>query len=139
MCIRDRYGARAAAAMLGEMLQMVRGTMGRAKRGLFEGKDIQFGNNVSFSKRRTRRHWKPNVQTKRLWSDTLEKRVEFRVTTHALRCIDKAGGLDNYLVKSKFIHPGSKADDMKVQIIDTRRAARAAGAEAGASEETPAQ
>eukprot|EP00658_Telonema_sp_P-2_P009475 TRINITY_DN13542_c0_g1_i1.p1 TRINITY_DN13542_c0_g1~~TRINITY_DN13542_c0_g1_i1.p1 ORF type:complete len:123 (+),score=30.83 TRINITY_DN13542_c0_g1_i1:229-597(+) len=104
--------------MLHEMLhQLVRGGMGRAKRGLFEGKEIMFGNNVSFSKRRTRRNWKPNVQTKRLWSDTLEKRVEFRVTAHALRCINKAGGLDEFLLKSKHISPGSRPDHLKKQIL----------------------
>merc|ERR1711865_1174116 len=102
--------------MFGNMLQMARSSIGRAKRGLYEGKEVRFGNNVSFSKRRTRRRWNPNVQTKRLWSDTREKLVEFRVTTHALRCIKKAGGLDEYLVKSKHIFPGSKGDLLKQEI-----------------------
>ena len=56
------------------------------------------------------------MQTKRLWSDKREKLVEFRVTTHALRCIKKAGGLDEYLVKSKHIFPGSKGDLLKQEI-----------------------
>eukprot|EP00297_Palpitomonas_bilix_P014465 CAMPEP_0113867550 /NCGR_PEP_ID=MMETSP0780_2-20120614/483_1 /TAXON_ID=652834 /ORGANISM="Palpitomonas bilix" /LENGTH=138 /DNA_ID=CAMNT_0000852509 /DNA_START=77 /DNA_END=493 /DNA_ORIENTATION=+ /assembly_acc=CAM_ASM_000599 len=75
--------------------------MGRAKRGLFGGKDVMTGNNVSFSNRKTRRTWKPNVQTKAFFSDTLQRRITFRVTTYAMRCIDKAGGIDNYLVKTK--------------------------------------
>lgn len=46
---------------------------------------------------RTRRNWRPNVHSKRLWSDALGKWVHFNVTTKALRCVDKAGGLDNYV------------------------------------------
>merc|ERR1711934_58673 len=110
--------------MLQQMLNLTRSAMGRARRGLYEGKEVRFGNNVSFSKRRTRRNWKPNVQTKKLWSDTLEKRVEFQATTHALRCIQKAGGLDNYLLKSKHIYPGSRGDDIKKLVVEAREQAR---------------
>jgi large subunit ribosomal protein L28 len=40
--------------------------LNRARRGLYGGKRVIFGNNVSHSKRRTRRRWKPNVQHKNL-------------------------------------------------------------------------
>merc|ERR1711907_299513 len=110
--------------MLQQMMNLARSAMGRARRGLYEGKEVRFGNNVSFSKRRTRRNWKPNAQTKKLWSDTLGERVEFKVTTHALRCINKAGGLDNYLVKSKHVYPGSRGDDIKQMVVEARRRAR---------------
>ena len=40
--------------------------LNRARRGLYGGKRVIFGNNVSHSKRRTRRQWKPNVQHKNL-------------------------------------------------------------------------
>jgi large subunit ribosomal protein L28 len=59
------------------------------------------GNNVSFSQRKTRRVWKVNEQRKSFYSDVLGKKLSINVTTHALRCIDKAGGLDNYILKSK--------------------------------------
>jgi len=49
---------------------------------------------------RSPRPWLPNVQRKRLWSDTLNRMVQFNVTASALRWIDKAGGLDNYLLKT---------------------------------------
>ena len=45
--------------------------------------------------------WQPNVQHKRLWSYTLGRMVGMNVTTSALRWIDKAGGLDNYLLNTK--------------------------------------
>jgi len=35
--------------------------------------------------------WRPNTQYKRLYSHILDCLVRMRVTTHALRCIDKAG------------------------------------------------
>mmetsp|Transcript_4172 Transcript_4172/g.8044 ORF Transcript_4172/g.8044 Transcript_4172/m.8044 type:complete len:210 (+) Transcript_4172:39-668(+) len=83
----------------------------RAKIGLYGGKDIGFGNKVSHSERKSRRSWKPNVQSKRLWSETLGQMVPFRVTTYALRCIDKAGGLDNYLMKTPPEKLGSTAGE----------------------------
>ncbi|XP_057454292.1 54S ribosomal protein L24, mitochondrial-like [Lotus japonicus] len=77
--------------------------MGRAKRGLFAGRHIQFGNTVSEDGgNKTRRNWKPNVQDKRLFSYILDRHIRAKVTTHALRCIDKAGGIDEYLLKTPY-------------------------------------
>ena len=72
----------------------------RAAKGLYGGRDVGFGNKVSHSERKTRRMWKPNVQIKRLWSEALQEFIRFRITTHALRCVDKAGGLDSYILKT---------------------------------------
>ncbi|RZC74918.1 hypothetical protein C5167_050397 [Papaver somniferum] len=78
-------------------------TMGRAKRGLYGGVHIKFGDQVSEDGgNRTRRTWKPNVQEKRLFSYILDRHVRVKVTTHALRCIDKAGGVDEYLLKTPY-------------------------------------
>ncbi|KAL1532477.1 54S ribosomal protein L24, mitochondrial-like [Salvia divinorum] len=75
--------------------------MGRANRGLFAGRHIQFGNRVSEDGgNKTKRCWKPNVQEKRLFSYILDRQIRVKVTTHALRCIDKAGGIDEYLLKT---------------------------------------
>ncbi|RKP08256.1 hypothetical protein THASP1DRAFT_7130, partial [Thamnocephalis sphaerospora] len=76
-------------------------TFKRAQRGLFAGKHIQFGNNKPFSLKKTRRIWLPNVQRKRLYSEILGSMVQLKVTTAALRTIDKKGGLDNYLLKTR--------------------------------------
>ena len=51
---------------------------------------------------RSRRSWKPNVQDKRLFSYILDRHIQVKVTTHALRCIDKAGGIDEYLLKTPY-------------------------------------
>ncbi|KAI7870225.1 ribosomal L28 family-domain-containing protein [Spinellus fusiger] len=80
---------------------LARATFKRAQRGLFGGKHIQFGNNNPFSKKKTRRQWLPNVQNKKIFSETLQKFCELKVTTAVLRTIDKKGGLDKYLLETK--------------------------------------
>ncbi|KAG0480263.1 hypothetical protein HPP92_010845 [Vanilla planifolia] len=75
--------------------------MGRAKRGIFAGRHIQFGNKISEDGgNKSRRSWKPNVQNKRLFSYIHDRHIRVKVTTHALRCIDKAGGIDEYLLNT---------------------------------------
>ncbi|XP_076956470.1 uncharacterized protein LOC143631665 [Bidens hawaiensis] len=77
--------------------------MGRAHRGIYAGRHIQFGNQVSEKGgNKTRRNWKPNVQEKHLFSYILDRHIRVKVTTHALRCIDKAGGIDEYLLKTPY-------------------------------------
>lgn len=77
--------------------------MGRAKRGIFAGRHIQFGNKISEDGgNKSRRTWKPNVQEKRLFSYIHDRHIRIKVTTHALRCIDKAGGIDEYLLKTPY-------------------------------------
>ncbi|KAK9162363.1 hypothetical protein Syun_003265 [Stephania yunnanensis] len=77
--------------------------MGRAKRGLYAGRHIQFGNQISEKGgNKSRRTWKPNVQEKRLFSYIFDRHIRVKVTTHALRCIDKAGGIDEYLLKTPY-------------------------------------
>mmetsp|Transcript_5401 Transcript_5401/g.7798 ORF Transcript_5401/g.7798 Transcript_5401/m.7798 type:complete len:148 (+) Transcript_5401:176-619(+) len=78
----------------------------RSRRGLYDGKDIRSGNNVSHSERKTKRKFKPNVFRKRVYSETLDEMIRFNLTAAALRSIDKAGGLDNYLLKSKHVTEG---------------------------------
>lgn len=74
----------------------------RTRSGLFAGKRIMSGNNVSDDGgNRTRRVWKPNAQNATLYSSILDRKIRFKVTPSALRNIDKAGGLDNYLLHSK--------------------------------------
>ncbi|CAD6885595.1 unnamed protein product [Tilletia controversa] len=76
-------------------------TFKRAQRGLYDGKIIQFGNNIPKSRQKTRRTWLPNVQHQRVFSELLDHHVKMKVTTSALRSIEKAGGLDSYLAKTK--------------------------------------
>lgn len=68
--------------------------------GLYGGKSIQFGNNVSSkTETKTRRYWKPNILSKSLYSIALSKRIKLRVAASVLKTIDREGGLDEYLLK----------------------------------------
>jgi large subunit ribosomal protein L28 len=53
------------------------------------GKGKQYGSNVSFSQRHTKKVWKPNLQTKTLTIDG--KKVTMKVSTQALRNLKKKG------------------------------------------------
>ena len=78
----------------------------RSRRGLYDGKDIRSGNNLSFSMKHTKRTFKPNVFKKRVYSEVLDEMIPFHLTTSALRSIDNAGGLDNYLLTSRHVTSG---------------------------------
>lgn len=72
----------------------------QSNKGLYGGQRIQFGNNVSpDTETKSRRHWKPNIVTKGLYSPILKKRIRVRLTTRVLKTMDREGGLDNYLLK----------------------------------------
>jgi len=49
----------------------------------------QYGHNVSFSQRHTKRVWQPNWQTKTLTVDG--KKVKVKISAHALRSLKKKG------------------------------------------------
>lgn len=53
------------------------------------GKGKQFGNNVSFSQRHTKKVWKPNLQTKTVVVDG--KKVTMKISTQAIRTLKKKG------------------------------------------------
>jgi len=95
-----KFLVRAPTAVVRKLpvLSVVRHTSGRSKRGLYHERDIAFGNRVSFAENRTRRSWKPNAQTKRLWSRILQCWLRFNMTTRALKCVDKLGGIDEYIL-----------------------------------------
>ena len=51
------------------------------------GKKPQFGHNVSFSKRRTNRMWRPNIQTTTVMVDGRPKKIT--VCARCLRTLNK--------------------------------------------------
>jgi large subunit ribosomal protein L28 len=53
------------------------------------GKGKQYGNNVSFSQRHTKKVWKPNLQTKTIVVDG--RKVRLKISTQALRTLKKKG------------------------------------------------
>ncbi|HSX17832.1 MAG TPA: bL28 family ribosomal protein [Candidatus Saccharimonadales bacterium] len=55
----------------------------------FDKKSKQHGHNVSHSKRRTRKVWKPNLQSKTLTIDG--KKAKVKLSTTAIRSLKKKG------------------------------------------------
>jgi large subunit ribosomal protein L28 len=61
------------------------------------GKGKQYGNNVSFSQRHTKKVWKPNLQVKTVVING--KKVQMKLSTQAIRTLKKKGLLN--LVETK--------------------------------------
>ncbi|MBO9339373.1 MAG: 50S ribosomal protein L28 [Chloroflexus sp.] len=55
------------------------------------GRAPSFGHNVSFSKRRTKRRWLPNVQERRIWVPEEQRFVRLKLSAAALREIERKG------------------------------------------------
>jgi large subunit ribosomal protein L28 len=53
------------------------------------GKGKQFGHNVSFSQRKTRKVWKPNLQKKTIVVDG--KKIKLNVSANGIRTLKKKG------------------------------------------------
>ncbi|HUP26733.1 MAG TPA: 50S ribosomal protein L28 [Candidatus Limnocylindrales bacterium] len=53
------------------------------------GKGKQYGSNVSFSQRHTKKVWKPNLQTKTFMLDG--KKVTMKLSTQAIRTLKRKG------------------------------------------------
>ena len=68
------------------------------------GKRPISGNNVSHANNKTRRRFLPNIQHKRFWVEEENKFVTLKLTTKAMRIIDKLGikaVLDKIRAKAK--------------------------------------
>ncbi len=87
-----------------------------SRRCEFTGKGVLTGNNVSHANNKTRRRFLPNLQRASLVSDLLGETVRVRLSTRALRTVEKNGGLDEYLLSAKTDALGKKARDLKKRI-----------------------
>ncbi len=102
-----------------------------ARRCELTGTGVQTGNNVSHAHNKTRRRFLPNLQRMSLMSDSLGQMVRLRVTTRALRTVDRHGGLDAYLLAT-----GDDKLSLNARRIK-RRVAKAAAAAVPASQAQP--
>jgi ribosomal protein L28 len=64
------------------------------------GKKRMVGNNVSHSKRRTKREFSPNLKTKRFWSEEEKRFITLKVSASGMRNISK-NGLDACIRKAQ--------------------------------------
>ena len=88
------------------------------------GKTRQVGHNVSHANNKTKRVFLPNLQDVTLISESLERSVRLRVSTHGLRSVEHVGGLDNWLLKTSEEKLSLKARRLKREVA--KKAATAA-------------
>ncbi|MBR6660473.1 MAG: 50S ribosomal protein L28 [Bacteroidales bacterium] len=55
------------------------------------GKKRMIGNNVSHSKRRTKREFAPNLKTKKFWSEEEQRFITLKVSCKGMKTIYKNG------------------------------------------------
>lgn len=90
----------------------------RADKGIYDGKGLMFGNKPTFSEKKTKKVWKPNVQRKTYYSEILEEKLKYEMTTSAMRSIDRAGGFDNYIMGCSAKRLSTKAAiDLKKRML----------------------
>ena len=88
-----------------------------AKRCQLTGKGVMSGNNVSHANNRTRRRFLPNLQSTSMQSEILDRRVSLRVSTSAMRTVEKHGGLDAFLLQASNTELAEDAQRLKREIL----------------------
>jgi large subunit ribosomal protein L28 len=90
------------------------------------GKGRQVGHNVSHANNKTKRTFLPNLQNVTLISDSLNRSVRLRVSTHGLRSVEHVGGLDNWLTKTGEDKLSDRARKLKRELAKKGSATAAA-------------
>jgi len=96
-----------------------------AKRCQITGKTVMSGNNVSHANNRTRRRFLPNLQSTTMQSDILGRPLKLRVSTNAIRTVEKHGGIDPYLIQARNSELADEARALKREILSVTAAASA--------------
>ena len=98
----------------------VYGALIMAKRCQLTGKSVMSGNNVSHANNRTRRRFLPNLQSASMQSEILERKISLRVSTSAMRTVEKHGGLDAFLMQARNVELANEAQKLKREIISAQ-------------------
>ena len=64
------------------------------------GKKRQVGNRVSHANNKTKTLNMPNLQTKKIYDPETGKTIKLRVSTRAIKTLDKVGSLSKFLRKN---------------------------------------
>ena len=62
-----------------------------SRRCKLSGKKPQYGNNVSFSQKKSRRRWLPNIQKRTIYVPELGRTIRVKMSARALRTVNKKG------------------------------------------------
>lgn len=96
------------------------------RRCAFTGKGVISGHHVSHSNIKTKRRFKPNLQSTSLYSEALGKMVPLRISTAGIRTVEHNGGLDAFLLGTPNRKLGLEAQRIKRDILAAQKASVAA-------------
>ncbi len=65
------------------------------------GKGPMSGQLRSHAENKTKRTFRPNLVDVTLISDALQRKVRLRISAHALKSVERSGGLDAFLMRAK--------------------------------------
>ena len=65
------------------------------------GKGPMSGQLRSHAENKTKRTFRPNLVDVTLISDALQRKVRLRISAHALKSVERSGGLDAFLLRAK--------------------------------------
>ena len=81
------------------------------------GKKAMTGNNVSHANNRTKRKFQPNLQNVKLFSQNLNQFFSLKITVRTMKSVEKNGGFDSYLLKTKNRNLAPEALKIKRSIL----------------------
>ena len=79
------------------------------------------GNNVSHANNRTKRKFIPNLQNVKLYSQSLEKYLNLKITVRTMKSVEKNGGIDSYLLKKSNRDLAPEAQKIKRSILKLKK------------------
>ena len=85
------------------------------------GKNVMSGHNVSHAINKTKRIFLLNLIYRKFFSKTLDKFISMKVSVHALKSVEKNGGLDDYLKKTRNRVLAPEALVIKKSILKTTK------------------
>ena len=88
-----------------------------AKRCQITGKTVMAGNNVSHANNRTRRRFLPNLQQASMQSEILGRKISLRISTSAIRTVEKHGGIDAFLLQARNSELADEARSLKREML----------------------
>jgi large subunit ribosomal protein L28 len=70
----------------------------------------------SHAENKTKRKFRPNLCEVTLISDALQRKLRLRISAHALKTVEKRGGLDAFLMKAKDEELSDRCQKLKREV-----------------------
>src|ERR1700743_67143 len=100
-CLTGKASFRMRPGFQARISSVSRETIAMARRCELTGKGTLVGHHVSHANNKTKRIYRPNLQTIDLVSEALGNSYKLKIAMNTLRSVDKVGGLDAYLLKAR--------------------------------------